>query len=952
MFRKLASAILIAGALGSSQADALGLGELTLHSALNQPLNADIKLLSVGDLSPEQVIVHLGSQEDFQRAGVDRDYFLTNLKFNVEFDGKGNGVIHISTHNLVNEPYVNFIIEARWPAGKLLREYTALLDLPVYTERPAAQVNLGTSSGHAAASGAPAQVATTAPQVSSTSSTSSRRSAPPAAAEPVAYSGGDSYKIRRADTLWEVAEKTRPASDVSVHQNMIAIQQANPAAFIHGNINLLREGAVLRLPSAEQARQVNTGAARSQVASQSRAWKQKVESGTESADTLPVQRESQSESNGRLSLSSAASGGGEGAGAGGADASALKGKLNQSLENLDRVERDNTDLKSRVTQMQDQVVKLQRLVQLKDEQMAALQKQAAAAGNAKAAPQAEVAPPAPQQAAPTPAAQAPAATATVKPEPAAETPAAAAAQQTPASTPPTTAPTAETTPPVEAAPKPVTPAPKPVAPKPVTPPAAAQPDLLDTVLGNPLYLGAGGAAIVLIVLGLVLRQRKAQRDAEESFAAPTFDEPAFDQSFDEVDEPLPEAAEEAAVAEPAYEEEDTVELQVPSTTRSETGDAIGEADIYVAYGRYQHAIDLLKNAIVSEPGRADLRVKLLEVYLEAGDRDGFRSQFAALQSLGDADATGRAKEMLMSVDDGNAWIGDAAAFDPDVTIPMGHAVGSNDRLDSDTTMERPAITDEDLADLDLEDELDDADTSWTTADEPDELPAVDTNSATASLDDLDLDLGLDDELETTANAAPAPLEDEELLLDDEDDELVLDEDDLLAPESTLVLADDDSELDTLDDLDEPLDLGSDSEIELATSDLDVGGLGDTVLGARPLEPIEEHALLEEEGELSLDADLEPEVAETGFSKNLDDIDAEIGAFDAESLQAAADLDAGDEEEFDFLSDSDEVATKLDLARAYIDMGDIDGARDILQEVLQEGEAQQKEEANKLLSRIV
>jgi len=930
MFRKLASAILIAGALGSSQADALGLGELTLHSALNQPLNADIKLLSVGDLAPDQVIVHLGSQDDFQRAGVERDYFLTNLKFNVELDGKGNGVIHIRTSNLVNEPYLNFIIEARWPAGKLLREYTALLDLPVYTERPAAQVNLGTSSGHvtAAASHAPVPVASSS-QASSSSSASIRTSAPPTAAEPVAYSGGDSYKIRRADTLWEVAEKTRPASDVSVHQNMIAIQQANPAAFIHGNINLLREGAVLRLPSAEQAREVNTGAARSQVASQSRAWKQKADTGAESADTLPVVRESQGESNGRLSLSSAASGAGEGAGAGGADAAALKGKLNQSLENLDRSERDNADLKSRVTQMQDQVEKLQRLVQLKDEQMAALQKQAATSGAAKATSQAEVAPPSP------PPAQA---------ESVAKAPEASPTQLSPQAT----APVAETTPPVEAAPKPAAPAPKPVAPapKPVVPPAASQPDLLDTLLGNPLYLGIGGGAIVLVVLGLVLRQRKAQRDAEEALAPPAFDEPAFDQSFDEVDEPLQEVAEDAAIAEPAYDEEDTVELQAPSTTRSETGDAIGEADIYVAYGRYQHAIDLLKNAIVSEPGRADLRVKLLEVYLEAGDRDGFRSQFAALQSLGDADATGRAKELLMSVDDGNAWIGDVAAFNPDATIPLGVAAVGRDRLDSDTTMERPAITDDDLADLDLEDELEDADTSWTTSDEPDELPAVDTSSVTASLDDLDLDLGLDDELDTTAEAALESLDDEELVLG-EDDELILDEDDLLAPEAPRALADDDSELDILDDLDEPLDLGSDNEFQLATLNADARGLGDTVLGGNSLDALEEHT--PEEGEL--DADLEPEIVDIGFSKNLDDIDAEIGAFDAESLQAAADLDGDDEEEFDFLSDSDEVATKLDLARAYIDMGDIDGARDILQEVLQEGESQQKEEANKLLSRI-
>jgi pilus assembly protein FimV len=927
MFRKLASAILVAGALGSSQAGALGLGELTLHSSLNEPLDAEIKLLSVGDLGQEQVIVHLGNQDDFERAGVDRDYFLSNFKFEVELDGKGNGVIHIRTHNLVNEPYLNFIIEARWPAGKLLREYTALLDLPVYTERPAAQVNLGSSPGHAATATPRAQ----APAAPSSSASSG--------ATPTPYSGGDSYEIRRADTLWKVAQQVRPASDVSLQQTMVAIQQLNPDAFIHGNINLLREGAVLRLPSADQARQVSSGAARSEVASQSRGLRQKAETGGESADTLPVEREPQAESDGRLTLSSAA-GGGEGAGAGGADAGQLKGKLNQSLENLDRAERDNADLKSRVTKMQDQVEKLQRLVQLKDEQMAALQKQAAANAASKPEPQAEaeVTAPAktPSQAVTPPKAEVPA-PAPTQPEqatPTAEAPTAEVHAATPAqpeqapAAEPQTAPTAEATPPAAVAPKPVAPAPKPV----VKPPVAAQPDLLETLLGNPLYLGLGGGLIALIILGLVLRQRAAQRDADASLVSPTYEEPAFDQSFDDVDEPFQEEAESEAVAESVYDEDDTIEQPAPSTTRSETGDAIGEADIYVAYGRYQHAIDLLKNAIASEPSRSDLRVKLLEVYLEAGDRDGFRSQFSALQALGDADATGRAKELLMSVDDGNAWIGDSSAFDPDATIPTSLASSSNsDRLDSDTTMERPAITDDDLADLDLGDELEEADTSWATNDEPDELPAVDTTAATTSLDDLDLDLGLDEDLGSSTETALEPLE---------DDELALNEDDLLADDTTLLLADDDD-----DDLDETLDLGSDTEFELATTELDAGGLGDNTLGGDSLDTLEEDA------ELTLDADLEPETVDTGFSKNLDDIDAEIGAFDAESLQAAADLDASDEEEFDFLSDSDEVATKLDLARAYIDMGDIDGARDILQEVLQEGEVHQKEEANKLLARI-
>src|SRR5690606_27220963 len=96
----------------------------------------------------------------------------------------------------------------------------------------------------------------------------------------------------------------------------------------------------------------------------------------------------------------------------------------------------------------------------------------------------------------------------------------------------------------------------------------------------------------------------------------------------------------------------------PRQVRSETGDALAEADIYIAYGRYQQAVDLLSGAIEAEPERSDLRLKLLEVYLEMRNREAFRNQYRSLQALGDSAAVDRVKEMLSTVDGVSDWLDD------------------------------------------------------------------------------------------------------------------------------------------------------------------------------------------------------------------------------------------------------------------------------------------------------
>ena len=133
MVRKFSTLLVILGWLCPGVASALGLGELTLHSYLNEPLVAEIDLLEVEVLTSDQIRIQLASREDFKRAGVERQYFLTDLKFELTFDEEGNSRLTVTSSERVREPFLNFLVEARWPNGRIVREYTILLDPPAFS---------------------------------------------------------------------------------------------------------------------------------------------------------------------------------------------------------------------------------------------------------------------------------------------------------------------------------------------------------------------------------------------------------------------------------------------------------------------------------------------------------------------------------------------------------------------------------------------------------------------------------------------------------------------------------------------------------------------------------------------------------------------------------------------------------------------------------------------------
>lgn len=948
--RKLVLAIAAASALSSGMAHALGLGEVTLQSALNQPLVAEIELLEVRDLASNEVLPSLAAPEEFTKAGVDRQYFLTDLKFTPVLKPNGKSVIRVTSSKPVREPYLNFLVEVLWPNGRLLREYTLLLDPPLY----APQTAVAAAPQLPVAAPAPRPLAAPAPAPRPAPPQATAPTPPAAAAAPSALAGTE-YKTTANDTLWEVAQRVRGGG--SVHQTMLAIQDLNPDAFIGGNINRMKSGQVLRLPDERQIKSRAQTEAVAQVAEQNAAWREGRSVAARQLDatkrTTAGAAPAQAQTQDSLKLVSADTGKAtSGSEKGAADSKALTDKLAVTQESLDSTRRENEELKGRMGDLQSQLDKLQRLIQLKDDQLAKLQADLAAQEQAPAA-----VPAAPQ---PEPAAAEPQQSSAPTQEPAAEppvTPPEAAAPDFNYSEEPTAEPDAAVqTDTQQPAPEPavaVEPAaPAPAAEKPATPvqaapaPVVEEPQLntLDDLLANPMLLGiaGGGALLVLLIALMMLSRRNALKEAElQASLAAESDTGSFD-----ADMQLPADSFEGLADGLA----DTAADAVPGEGRvtAQTSDALGEADIYIAYGRFNQAAELLQNAINDEPQRSDLRLKLMEVYAELGDREGFARQEGELREIGGA---------AVEVDQLKAKYPAMVAVVAGGMASAAAAEAESD-LDSfsldDLTLDEPSQPAAATGDLDdaFDLSLDDLE-----AELERDQQAV---GAEASLADID-GLSLDDDLDLTAPAETVASKDDDLGFDLSLDDASVENLELggeladfsldLAAESEPEAVDEDEFLLSLDEEANP------AAVEDGSVDLSLDLPGDAAEGEFDLPA---------DFDLSLGEEAPAESASDSFAAQLDEVTAELdqladsldqpvafdepGATSEASALPMADLDGDDD--FDFLSGTDETATKLDLARAYIDMGDTEGARDILDEVISEGSDGQQQEARELIAKLV
>ena len=263
----LAAGVLSAAIL-SRDGWALELGELTLHSYLNEPFRAEVALLESDALEDSDVLVGLASEVEFERLGVSRDFFVTRINFQVESDEFGRRVV-LTTEAPLREPYFDLVVEARWPDGRLLRDYKISIDLsprPMVAESEDAPGEEAAQFGHQAivtqAGAAGAQTLVYAAD---------------AAMRPTA---GAHYLVTKTDTLWRIASEGA-AAGISVEQTMLEIVAANPTAFEAGNINGLKSGYVLQIPDYDDI-QVDPKAALSEVALQNEEWGHGIARGSQS----------------------------------------------------------------------------------------------------------------------------------------------------------------------------------------------------------------------------------------------------------------------------------------------------------------------------------------------------------------------------------------------------------------------------------------------------------------------------------------------------------------------------------------------------------------------------------------------------------------------------------------------------------------------------------------------
>ncbi|AJQ48400.1 MULTISPECIES: FimV/HubP family polar landmark protein [Pseudomonas] len=908
--RKLVLAMAAASALSSGMANALGLGELTLKSAQNQPLDAEIELLDVRDLKAAEVAPSLAPPEEFSKAGVAFPTYLEDLTFTPVINPNGKSVLRVTSSQPLPGPVVKFLVQVMWPQGRLLRDYSVLLDqAKAQGDKPAAG------------------------------------NVTPAA------TGASNYTTQRRDTLWQIAARNTQGG--SIQQTMIAIQALNPDAFIGNNINQLKVGQVLRLPDQQQIQNIAQGEANSEVAEQYAAWREGRRLGPRARQLDATRRGAAEAAPSRIAQGDNLRLVSPGNQAGAGQAKALSDKLAVAQESLDTSRRDNDELKSRMTDLQSQLDKLQRLIELKNDQLARLEGQGAAAPAVAAA------------AAPPQAAEA--AQPAVKPAPAA----------------------------VDTAPKPA--------------PASQPGSALDQVLGNPwlLWLIAGSSILVLaLLLWLLARKRKAQQEAEKHLRmARALEEEqgtGFDNDSESLDgveisepsvtlSPAVVAASAAAavaaekVAAPAAEAE-----REPEPYADPHAALLAEVDQCLAEGRLNRATELLEPAVDASPERDDLRLKLMDVYARQGDQSAFAEQERKLQAsehntaqvaglkerypamLGLAAAGLGAAALAAEMDE--QYVQELLHDEPEAPVVADVVPDEVPEFEPQVEAEPEVVAQaEPEAELDAFEEVSTLDAS-----------GLDEQGLDSAFDlSLGEDLAEQDPLAAPLLDEPAPQEpvpDERVIAEPVLDEPVLEE---VQPEEQPFAVDADLQADADADFEAMLAQAEPQPaVDLSDFDLDVS---EPVAPAAPAAaqeaPVDVAAELaafdsvpefdpvsdfDMPSDFDLSLSLEDDSpAAKSFASELDDVNAELDKlsqslespslephFTSEDAAAQPEPEPLDDLDFDFFSGSDEVATKLDLARAYIDMGDNQGARDILDEVVKDGDDSQRQEAEDMLSRLV
>ncbi len=1031
MLRKLAVFILSAGlTISPAMVQAMGFGGIKLKSALNEKLDAEVALVAATPTDIQSLNIKLATEAAYLRAGIDRTAFLNKLRFKVKQRANGNYYIHITSTETVREPFVNFLLEMEWKNGRMLREYTMLVDPPgrapqvaepapviaetapveeepvaepvVAEETPFVEPVSQPEAAPAATEVAEAPAEPVAPAedevtveavpVPEPVEPAPEVNIPAPADEPAVAEAPEPFNpdaifeeedsgelwpriplteyreedgelvdsgeagdldygiIKENDKLWDIAQKLRRGhEDVTVYQMMMALLKSNPDAFINNNVNGLKVGHVLRIDDPTILTSISRQEAAQAFRDQTEAWNAYRQQAADAAGVQPIIAGEESTTatadttagGGELTL--AAPEGEALTAGGGASEEALSNDLATIQEQLRQAKRDagtqrtrNVELNNKLQALEKELNRLQRSLSVKDDELAALQQQLAALDQKPVVTPQPVPEPEPVVAEPAAAAEQPAAEAApadmASAEPQPEAPAATEEANKPE---PAAAPAKPEKSPVQLAEEIAQSEPAP----------AQEQGIMDTVMGvlaslggvfaglslgsdSLLFIAAPILLVFLIVLVIVIRRRRAENFQEsiltgtatandDTTAAASGDSTTFSEESSFLSD--------FAMSGASAIEADDSEV-----------DPLTEADVFMAYGRYEAAEERLTDAIKNDPERGELRAKLLELYHSTQNKAAFEAaaeDFYA--SLGGQEADNPLWQKVVSMGQ------EIAADNPLFSAASADAVPATSEIPAidDPGM---AMTDSQVMDIGLETGV---------------FEAADLSADKGSSDDANLDFNLDlgESTATEDNAAP-DLDfnldiggDETAKADEPSADLDFDLDAAMAETETAA--------EPAADTDNSADAGLDFNLDSATTASDDAPLADLDFNLDSGSETAEEPV----ADLNLDMDTAPAADDAGLDFNLDsggetatDTSEEISLdFDTGSTDDAAldlNLDASDTAEAD-ISGGDEVGTKLDLAKAYIDMGDPEGARSILDEVMDEGNSSQKEEAQSLLAQI-
>lgn len=887
--------------LAQTPAYSAGLGKLSINSALGQPLNAEIEVIAADPTELDHLHARMASADAFRNANIEMNDALSGVKFVVDKKADGHTVLKVTSNQPINDPFVDMLIELDWGSGQMVREYTLLLDPPGMFHNQSSRnltVTPATVARDASITPKPAAVDTTRSAKSAARDMNMSQARPvakkPAPAgvmpkteseTPAAGAGGLTTvgPVKHGTTLTAIAKETKPEG-VKLEQMLVGLYRQNTHAFTGNNMNRLKVGQIIKVPTKEEVSAISEAEAVREIKLQSADWhnyRQKLAGEVASA---PAVAEKPAQVSGKITPK--------------VEDRAAAVKPGQDVLKLSKGEAPVTDQKSangvktakptaaeqkqaaqdeavakqkalneaneRAAALEKNIKDMQRLVELKNQSMAALQKNAE-----KPAPAASI--PVPP---------------VVKPEPAK---------------------------PAEAAKKPV-PAeqPKPVAS------AVDTGNWYDDI--NPLYAGAAAVGVLLLaLLGFMTKSRRRREGLTK-----------FENSIMTNVEVKPNTV---------YGTQGGASVNTNNTSFltdfSQSGlgnldthdvDPIAEAEVYMAYGRDAQAEEILKEAMVKDPARHEIKLKLLEIYAARNNLPAFESVATELYSALGGENTPlweKAAELGRKLDPNNPLYGGqpGAAVKHDAAVAATVAAGG--------AVAAAAMNE------------------FVTADEPEETVTAQDVSPAAADRDMDFPTALD--FDTELMPTPAAEQEEEILA--APDMTGLQPVDTLA--AGQMAEEDKVTAEPLADTFAGLDFNLDFEPQ------EMPAVAEPVAVSEPEheEPVTQLETVDHADMLNFDFDLDK--PDTDQHEKLESVTEPAPA--AEPVDTPMSLDfSGINLDFDTPADAaetplsdveQEVKTKLDLAQVYQEMGDHENAREILQEVIKEGNAQQQASAHDLLNQL-